>query len=73
MKIQDILFVVFLLSFLFTRNPRILLIAGIVCLLFSIPLFSLWVFFTAERLMWYAAAFFLAAILFHFRNIIIKK
>lgn len=62
MKPQDIIFFVVLAALLHKRTPRILVFAGIVCLLLSMPLFSLWIFFTAQRLTWYAGAFFLAAI-----------
>jgi len=63
MKPQDILFIILLLGILFLRRPRILVAAGLICLFFSIPLFAHWVFFTAERLVMYAAGFFLAAII----------
>lgn len=62
MKPQDILFLLIILVLLWKRNPKYLLIAGLLCLLLSIPLFHFWIFFTAERLVWYAAAFFLTAI-----------
>jgi hypothetical protein len=62
MKIQDILFFVALLGLLMKNNPRFTTSAGLLCLLISIPLFATWVFFTAERLTWYAASFFLMAI-----------
>ena len=65
MKIQDIAFFVVLALLIFKRNPQLAVICGIVCLILSIPLFSLWIFFTAERLTWYAAAFFLLAIIFY--------
>jgi len=63
MKIQDIAFFVVLALLIFKRNPKLAVIAGILCLLLSIPLFSFWIFFTAERLTWYAAGFFLLAII----------
>jgi len=67
MKIQDILFFVILLLVLLKRNPKITAIGGIICFVLSIPLFSAWIFFTAERLVWYGAAFFLvSAILLFF-------
>lgn len=62
MKIQDILFLLILFILILKRNPRFAAIAGIISLILSIPLFSLWIFFTAERLTWYAAAFFLLTI-----------
>lgn len=64
MKIQDILFIIILVILVWKRNPKFLLIAGILSLILAIPLFKLWVFFTADRLVWYAAGFFaLASIL----------
>jgi len=69
MKPQDILFIIFLLGLFFFRKPRILVWAGLVCLFLSIPLFAHWVFFTAERLVMYAAGFlFVAILLFLFKN-----
>jgi len=62
MKIQDIFFLIFFAFLVYKSNPKLSAAAGILLLLASIPLFSLWVFFTAERLVWYAAAFFLLSI-----------
>jgi len=62
MKIQDILFLIVLAVLLFKSNPKVLIMSGLACLLLSMPLFSFWVFFTAERLVWYAAAFFFVGI-----------
>jgi uncharacterized membrane protein YqjE len=69
MKAQDIVFLIVLLFLVFKHNPKWATIAGLICLVLSIPLFSFWIFFTAERLTWYAAAFFLLAIIFHFWKI----
>ncbi|MCL5432841.1 MAG: hypothetical protein M1524_01875 [Patescibacteria group bacterium] len=63
MKIQDIFFLVILAFLIFMRNPRWATIVGVLLLVMSIPLFSFWIFFTAERLVWYAAACFLVAVL----------
>jgi len=65
MKIQDIVFFAVLALLILKRSPRLLVACGILCLLLSIPLFSFWIFFTAERLTWYAAGFFLLAIIFY--------
>lgn len=65
MKIQDIVFFVVLALLIFKRNPKFMIACGIASLFLSIPLFSFWIFFTAERLVWYAAAFFLLAIIFY--------
>ncbi|OGH14355.1 MAG: hypothetical protein A2687_01875 [Candidatus Levybacteria bacterium RIFCSPHIGHO2_01_FULL_38_26] len=62
MKLQDIVFIVAFLFLIYRGNPKLAVFAGIISLFLSIPLFSSWIFFTAERLTWYAAAFFLLAI-----------
>ncbi len=64
MKIQDIIFFIIFLSMLIKRDPRLAAGTGIIFLILSIPLFSFWIFFTAERLTWYAASFFLLSIIF---------
>ena len=71
MKIQDIAFFIILLFLIFKRDPKWAAAFGLISLALSMPLFSFWIFFTAERLTWYAAAFFLLAIilqLIHFRK-----
>ena len=69
MKLQDIVFLFVFLFLLWKRHVRLLAIVGMVCVVVAIPLFAKWVFFTAERLTWYAALFFLAAlILFYFQR-----
>lgn len=68
MKIQDIAFFVVLALLILKRNPKFAVFCGIACLILSIPLFSFWIFFTAERLVWYAASFFLLAIVFYLFN-----
>lgn len=69
MKIQDIIFFLSLAFLLYKHNPKWFAVAGIVCLILSIPLFYFWIFFTAQRLTWYAAAFFLAAIVINLLNL----
>lgn len=59
MKIQDIIFFVTLCLLLVSRKRELLIWFGLGSLVLAIPLFAKWVFFTAERLTWYAAAFFL--------------
>lgn len=68
MKIQDILFVVVLIVLLWRRNPRKIAYAGIICLLISMPLFYKWIFFTAERLTYYAVAFFFTSTILQLVN-----
>lgn len=65
MKIQDIIFLTVLVLLILKRSPKFAVSCGIACLILSIPLFSFWIFFTAERLTWYAAGFFLLAIIFY--------
>jgi hypothetical protein len=69
MKIQDIGFFIVLLAVVFLRRRKLAVVAGLLCLLFSIPLFATWVFFTAQRLTYYAAAFFLYAIMSSILNL----
>lgn len=59
MKIQDIGFIIVFITLLIIRKPTMLVIVGLSCLILAMPLFYFRVFFTAERLTWYAAAFFL--------------
>jgi len=68
MKPQDILFVLVFAVLLWKRPSHAFVWAGLLCLAAAIPLFSVWIFFTAERLTWYAAAFFGASILFTLRQ-----
>ncbi len=63
MKPQDILFIIILVILLFIKKPKVFVGAGLLCLLVSMPLFSKWIFFTAERLVMYAAGFILVAII----------
>lgn len=65
MKIQDIIFLIVLLFLLFKRDEKWFASFGIASLVLSIPFFANWVFFTAEKLIWYAAAFFLISIIIH--------
>lgn len=62
MKPQDLLFVVVFLILLFLRKPRLLVAFGLGSLVLAAPLFALHVFFTAQRLVYYAGTFFLFAI-----------
>ncbi|OGG11295.1 hypothetical protein A2Z00_02320 [Candidatus Gottesmanbacteria bacterium RBG_13_45_10] len=63
MKIQDIGFCIILAILLTLRKERWFVYAGLMSLTIAIPLFAKWVFFSAERLTWYAAAFFTIAVL----------
>jgi hypothetical protein len=62
MKIQDGLLIVILGVALLIRKPAILAVLGLFFLLVAIPLYDKWIFFTAERLVMYAAVCFLFSI-----------
>ena len=64
MKPQDLVFFIIFIALLIIRKPKVFLVAGIGSWIISIPLFAKWVFFTAERLTWYGAAFIAAACIF---------
>lgn len=68
MKPQDIAFIVVFLLLLALRKQKLFIYAGLGSLLLAIPLFAKWIFFTAERLTWYAAAFFLASLLVKYKE-----
>jgi hypothetical protein len=72
MKIQDVLFLVTLFFLIFKRDSKLSLYFGLGSILVSIPLFYFQVFFTAEHLIWYSAAFIsLSIILMIFKEKII--
>lgn len=62
LKPQDLFFVLVFVMLLIKRDPRIFAIAGLICISLSIPLFSQWIFFTAQKLVWFAFLFFLTAV-----------
>ncbi|MBI5619666.1 hypothetical protein HY950_01775 [Candidatus Gottesmanbacteria bacterium] len=68
MKIQDSIFIAVLAILLLLRKPKWFAVAGVASLIVSIPLFTVWIFFTAQRLIWYAAAFFFLSLLFSLRR-----
>ena len=64
LKPQDLLFLGALVILFLKRDPKFFVIAGLICLVLTIPLFHQWIFFTAQRLIMYAFAFlFIAAVL----------
>lgn len=73
MKIQDIILGGIFLIFLYKRDSRLLILLAELFLLISIPLFSLRIFFTAQRLTYFAALFILASILFQISLFIYQK
>ncbi|OGG10122.1 hypothetical protein A2154_00145 [Candidatus Gottesmanbacteria bacterium RBG_16_43_7] len=64
MKIQDIILGGLALLLIYKRDNRLLITIAMLLLLISIPLFSLRIFFTAQRLTYFAALFIFIAILF---------
>lgn len=69
MKPQDLVFIVILGVLVAFRKPTFLVFAGLLCIILAIPLFHFWVFFTAQRLIMYAAGFFfVSAVMLGFRN-----
>lgn len=69
MKPQDIVFIVITCILIAVRNPRLFVIAGLLSLVAAVPLFAGWIFFTAERLTWYAAAWFFLGIILMMRDL----
>lgn len=63
MKIQDLLFTLVFLLILWRQSPGLAAKLGIGSLILALPLFAGHVFFTAERLTWYAAAFLAYAVI----------
>lgn len=74
MKIQDIIFLVVLVALLVTslKNPRRFVYAGLISIVLSIPLFYMWIFFTAQRLLYYGFAFLLIATVIFLYFLIMK-
>lgn len=62
MKPQDVIFFIVVVSVLVSKKSKLFVVLGIISLFTAIPLFAKWIFFTAERLTWYAAGFFFLAI-----------
>lgn len=69
MKIQDFVFIIIFLFVLWRRNAKLSTALGLVALGLSMPLFAKWIFFTAQRLTYYSAAFFLYAIILLIKDI----
>lgn len=63
MKLQDIVFLIILVTLFVRKNPRWFVIFGLTCFIIATPLFAGWIFFTAERLTWYGAAFIATSLL----------
>lgn len=59
---QDIYLLLIFILLLIKRKPEWFIGAGLILILFSIPLFQFWIFFTAQKLIWYAGALILFGI-----------
>lgn len=68
MKLQDVIFLIAVTLLVLLKKSNNFVYAGLTCLTLAIPLFAFWVFFTAERLMWYAAGFFILFIIFSLKS-----
>lgn len=68
MKIQDLAFFLCLVFLILLKNRRIAILAGLLILIIAIPFFYFHIFFTAERLTWYSAAFFSLGIIFRLKE-----
>ncbi len=55
MKPQDLLFIVSLFLILRFSKEQFIPAIALICIVMAIPLYATWTFFTAERLIWYAA------------------
>lgn len=73
MKIQDLAFILVFLLIIWRRNIKLALAIGLGCLALAIPLFKFWIFFTAERLTWYAGAFFAYGIILQLFELLKKR
>jgi len=72
MKIQDILFLVILVILFFKHKENSFVAFGLLCFFLAMPFFYFWVFFTAERLVYYGTLLVLIEILFKFIQFGIK-
>ena len=73
MKIQDILFLVFFAILLFKHKENSFVAFGLGCLLLAMPFFYLYIFFTAERLVYYSVLLILAEVVLKLVKLIHEK
>lgn len=69
-KPQDILFFIIVIGLFYFRKPKLFAILGLLFFLAAIPLFSFWVFFTAQRFIWYGALLLIISIGFNLTLVI---
>lgn len=63
MKPQDFFLLILLVGFIWKNDKNWTTAAGIIFLILSIPLFSKHIFFTAQQLVYFAALYFLVAMI----------
>jgi predicted membrane protein len=56
MKPQDVVFFIIIALLAWYKRPQLFLSTAMISMVLSALLFHQWVFFTAQRLLWYAAA-----------------
>lgn len=56
MKPQDVVFFIIIALLAWYKRPQLFLCVAMISMVLSALLFHQWVFFTAQRLLWYAAA-----------------
>lgn len=73
MKIQDLLLLLIVFGLLIKHNPRFLAAAGIILFILAMPLFSLQIFFTAQRLIVFGFLLILLSVLVNIFEIVKNK
>jgi hypothetical protein len=73
LKIQDIIYLLFLIFVFINKKYNYLVSSGLVMLIIAIPLYYFWIFFTAQRLVMYAAFNFLVYIMYILSKEMIRK
>lgn len=61
-KPQDIIFLLSFLPLLFLKSPKLFVYAALICFILAAPLFGMFIFFTAQRLVWYGLAYITLAV-----------
>jgi threonine/homoserine/homoserine lactone efflux protein len=64
-KPQDILFFITLIPLFILKKTKWFIFAGLFCFLLAAPLFGLWIFFTAQKLIWYALMYISIAVVWN--------
>jgi hypothetical protein len=64
MKIQDILFLLFFAILLLKHKENSFVVSGLLCFILAMPFFYFWIFFTAERLVYYGVLLIFVEVLF---------